>query len=120
MAATTQQATVFESVRDEIAALGKELEPKAERGSPRREFVNGLLRDLFVVQQLSLAEPKRFDDAKFVEPFAEQLLAKLALVPGLFPDHAEKAKTTAERVRSLVQDRSAFAAARDMARPLFD
>jgi hypothetical protein len=118
MATTT--ATLFESVRDEVSSLDKELEPRAERGTPRREFLNGLLRDLFVVQQLSLAEPKRFDDVAFVEPFAEQFLAKLALVPALFPELAEKARATQDRVRAQVSDRSAFSQAREIARPLFE
>lgn len=120
MAPTTPVATVFESVRDEVAGLARELEPKAERGTPRREFVNGLLRDLFVVQQLAIAEPRRFDDPAFVAPFAEQFVAKLALVPGLFPELAARARAAADRVRAQVADRSAFAAAREIARPVFD
>src|SRR4051812_40368785 len=93
-----QPATLLESVRDEIAALAADLEKKAEKGSPRREFVNGLLRDVYVVQQLAVAQPARFDDAAFVGPFVEQFLAKIALVGGFFPDAVDRAKTIADKV----------------------
>jgi hypothetical protein len=121
MATTTAAtpATLLESVRDEIAAFAADLEKKAEKGSPRREFVNGLLRDVYVVQQLAVAQPTRFDDAAFVGPFVEQFLAKLALVGSFFPDAAERAKAIGDKVRGLTGEKAAFVQAREIAKPLF-
>ena len=47
--ATAATTTIFEAVRDEVAGLAAELEKRAEKGTPRREFVNALLRDMYVV-----------------------------------------------------------------------
>src|SRR5581483_1677444 len=96
--ATAAPTTIFETVRDEVAAFAQELERKAEKGSPRREFVNGLLRDLWVVQELAKAQPARFDDPAFVAPFAEGFVAKLGAVPAFFADAATKAQAVADKV----------------------
>src|SRR6476646_90234 len=118
--ATAAPTTIFESVRDEVAALASELERKAEKGTPKREFVNGLLRDLYVVQELAKASPDKFDDLKFVTPFVENFVAKLAAVPVFFADAGAKAQAVADKVRGLVGERAALEQARDAARSLFD
>jgi molecular chaperone GrpE (heat shock protein) len=118
--ATVAPTTIFETVRDEVASLAQELERKAEKGSPRREFVNGLLRDLYVVQELAKAQPSRFDDLKFVEPFVEGFLAKLGAVPTFFADAAPRARAVSDKVRGLVGERAALEQAREIARPIFE
>src|SRR5579872_3027004 len=118
--ATAAPTTIFETVRDEVAGLAAELERKAEKGSPKREFVNGLLRDLYVVQEIAKAQPGKFDDPKLLEPFVEGFVAKLQAVSIFFADSGDKARAVAERVRAAVGERAALEAAREIARPLFD
>src|SRR5579872_887060 len=118
--ATAAPTTIFETVRDEVAGFAQELERRAEKGSPKREFVNGLLRDLHVVQEIAKAQPGKFDDPKLLEPFVEGFVAKLQAVPVFFPDAGEKAKAVAERVRGAIGERAALEAAREIARPFFD
>ena len=72
------EATVLEELADELTLLVEWLREQTEPGSTEREWVNGLHRDLYVLEQACARAPES-DHAAWVHPFIAAAVAKLDL-----------------------------------------
>ncbi|MEZ6184512.1 MAG: hypothetical protein R3F62_05805 [Planctomycetota bacterium] len=112
------QATVLEELADELTLLVEWLREQTETGSTEREFVNGLHRDLYVLEQSCAKAPER-DHAAWIQPFLVAMVAKLALGARLLPQALTKRTAeTQARLNALVERNEITIKLKEAALPL--
>jgi hypothetical protein len=99
MAAT---GTLHDELVDEIRLLVDGLKDETERGTPAREFLNGLLRDCYLLEETAGVLPDQ-EDSRWIAPFVESALAKLSVGPRLLPSFQKAFSATRERVGRFVE-----------------
>jgi len=100
-AKAAKPATVLEELVDELSVLAEWLKEGTERGTPGREFVNGLQRDLYVIEKSLPQGEAASDQAGWLSPFVEAALAKLQLGQQLFPKAKDRIEAATKRLREV-------------------
>ncbi|MGE0713776.1 MAG: hypothetical protein AB7T09_37730, partial [Planctomycetota bacterium] len=93
--------TLHDELVDELRLLVDGLKDQTERGTAPREFLNGLLRDCFLLEETA-GLTTDLDDTRWLEPFLQSTLAKLAIGPRVLPQAAGAFQAAAIRVGDLL------------------
>ncbi|MCA8925411.1 MAG: hypothetical protein KDD82_26615 [Planctomycetes bacterium] len=96
------EATVLEELADELTLLVEWLREKTEPDSTEREFVNGLHRDLYVLER-ACADAPAGDHAAWIQPFLALAVAKLEFGQQLLePGLAKRVAQTRQRLEGFL------------------
>lgn len=113
------QATIHDELVGELKALVDGLKGSTERGSGPREYLNGLLRDVFVLEE-ALEHAPDGEDAAWLAPFLGAFVSKLELGPRVLPEATDKFAACAERLDALRERDVLLATLRESAPPLLE
>ncbi|RMG11610.1 MAG: hypothetical protein D6731_15260, partial [Planctomycetota bacterium] len=98
---TKGTTTIHEELVDELTLLVDGLKEGTESGSGEREYLNGLLRDAYVIERSAL-QNQDAEDSAWLAPFLDVIDAKLALGPSVLPAGASAMEKVRQRVSELI------------------
>lgn len=116
----TIEATVLEELTSELIQLAEWLKEGTQRGTPGREYVNGLFRDMYVLEQATKTANPESDHAAWLAPFIESAVAKLELGKTLFPQSGDRLQDTIDKLGELRTRTDLLASLREEALALLD
>jgi hypothetical protein len=111
--------TLHDELIDELKLLVDGLKDDTERGSAGREYLNGLLRDVYVLEETAADQPD-LEDSKWLAPFVEVVVTKLEVGPRVLPDSAKAFEAAVERVADLRERNQLLGELRERITPVLD
>lgn len=111
--------TLHDELIDELKLLVDGLKDDTERGSAGREYLNGLLRDVYVLEETAGDQPD-LEDSEWIAPFVEVVLSKLEVGPRVLPSADKAFSAAVERVADLRQRNELLGELRRDITPLLD
>ncbi|HBP19294.1 MAG TPA: hypothetical protein DEA08_16080 [Planctomycetes bacterium] len=93
--------TLHDELVDELRLLVDGLKDDTDRGSGAREYLNGLLRDVYVLEETAKSAGDS-EDGGWIAPFVETAVVKLGIGPTILPQHSDAFKATCGRVSDLL------------------
>ena len=112
-----QTTTIHEELIDELSLLVEGLKGNTERGGGPREYLNGLLRDVYVIERCALLNEGQ-EDSAWLAPFLEALLSKLELGATVIPKGAAQIATVTAQVEKIRERNLKLASLRKDVSPL--